>query len=265
MDIVEQILIGLATTFVGIVIGTIWQAARRGGVYWGSRRFWKPLLCGKLTIVADKFGPDNAPQLEGWEVSGLVGGGGMQAALAVVELLEDIGLQRPGRRASIVYGDDDDEIGKFLETNLFCIGGPDANKVTENILRHAGYPIPENRGLVPGLQPGRVYEKNSGADANDGKNIMIVDYGRLIRIRNPYNEDRCVFILWGNSGYGTWGAAKLLRSRKLRSWRSVKRGLDVEINFQTEIISRVAQEPSIIDKREISSRVPDLAVEDSSP
>ena len=259
MDIVWQILIGLATTFIGFVIGAAWQAAKRSRAYWQSHRFWKPLLSGNVVIVADKFDPDIAPELRGWEASGLVGGGGMQAALEVVELLEDFRLLRVGRKASIVYHNEDDKIGDALRSNLFCIGGPDANSVTAKILNHIGYRIPENRGFSPGLRPGRIYDRNSGADAGDGKGEAL-DYGRLIRVRNPYEKDRCVFILWGNSGYGTWAAAKLLRSQQLRDSASVKRGLDVDLQFQTDVVARVPQEPAVTQVTELSPKVPDLAV-----
>lgn len=258
MDIAEQIIIGLAITFIGVVIGAAWQAARRSRVYWGSRRFWKPLLWGKIAIIADKFDPDNAPELEGWEASGLVGGGGMQAALMVVQLLNDLGLQRVGRKASIIYHNEDDKISEALDYNLFCIGGPDANNVTAKVLNHIGYPIPENNGLAPGLQPGRVYDRN-GVDAGDGSREAL-DFGRLIKIQNPNNKDRCVFILWGGSGYGTWAAAKLLHSGQLRSLPRVRQGLDVEIQFRTEISSRVPHGPEITHDKELPSPVPGLAV-----
>jgi hypothetical protein len=169
MDIVWQIPIGLAITFIGVVIGAVWKTARRSGVYWRNPRFWKPLLSGRVVIVADKFDSENAPQLRGWEASGLVGGGGMQAALEIVKLLEDLGLQRVGHKASIVYHNEDDEIGKALKCNLFCIGSPDANTVTAKILDDIGYRIPNNRGFSPSLRPGRIYDRNSGVDACEGK------------------------------------------------------------------------------------------------
>jgi hypothetical protein len=261
MDIVWQILIGLATTFIGFVIGAVWQAVRRSRAYWQSRRFWKPLISGDVVIVADKFDQNTAPSLRGWEASGLVGGGGMQAALEVVELLEDFRLLRIGRKASIVYHNEDDKIGNILKSNLFCIGGPDANSVTTTILNDIGYRIPENRGFSPSLRPGRVYDRNSGADEGEGEGKgEAVDYGRLIRVRNPYGEGRCVFILWGNSGYGTWAAAKLLRSQQLRDSASVKRGLDVDFQFQTKVYGRVPQEPAVTRVTELSPKIPDLGV-----
>jgi hypothetical protein len=257
MGIVEQVLIGLATTLIGVVIGAAWQIARRSGAYWRSRRFWKPLLSGRIVIVVDKFDPANAPDLSGWEASGLVGGGGMRAALEVVELLEDIGLQNARRKASIIFHNEDDEIGDSLASNLFCIGGPDANNVNARVLKRINLAIPENRGLSRFLQPGRIYDQNSSVDVG-AENGITLDYGRLIRVRNPYNKDRCVFILWGNSGYGTWAAAKFLRSRQLRAHPGVRRGLDLEFQFQTEVFSGVPQEPNITSMRELPPQAPEL-------
>ncbi len=263
MDIVWQILIGLAITFIGVVIGAVWKTAKRSGAYWRNPRFWKPLFSGKVVIVADKFDSDNAPKLRGWEASGLVGGGGMQAALEVVKLLEDLGLQRVGRKVSIVYHNEDGKVGHALKSNLFCIGSRDANTVTAKILDHIGYRIPKNRGFSPSLRPGRIYDRNSGVDAGDG-NGEAVDYGRLIKVRNPNGKDRCVFILWGNSGYGTWAAADLLRlpqlREELRDRPNVRRGQDVEFQFLTYVDDRVPQEPVVTLVTELSPKVPDLAV-----
>jgi hypothetical protein len=173
-------------------------------------------------------------------------------------VLEDLRLLRVGRKASVVYHNDG-KVDDALESNLFCIGGPDANSVTAGILNDIGYRIPENRGFSPGLQPGRIYDPNSGADAGEGQGEA-VDYGRLIRVRNPYKKDRCVFILWGNSGYGTWAAAKLLHSQQLRDSVSVKRGLDVDIQFKTRVTGRVAHEPTVTQVTELSPNILDPAV-----
>ncbi|MDX6333983.1 MAG: hypothetical protein QOG05_1323 [Streptosporangiaceae bacterium] len=263
MDIVWQVLIGLTVTFIGFVIGAAWKSAKLSFAYWRNPRFWKPLSSGKVVIVADKFDKHNAPKLRGWEASGLVGGGGMLAALEVVKLLDDLGLQRVGRKFSIVYHNEDDTIGHDLKSNLFCIGSPDANTVTAKILNDIGYRIPENRGFSASLRPGRIYDRNTGVNAGEGEGEA-VDYGRLIKVRNPNVKNRCVFILWGNSGYGTWGAANLLRLPQLREELkdrpSVRRGQDVEFQFQINIDGRVAQDPVVTRVTELSPKTPDLTV-----
>ena len=62
-----------------------------------------------------------------WEASGLVGVGGMQAAIETVKLFDDLGLRRIGRNIDIVYHDQAD--GKLYGSNIVCIGGPDANSL----------------------------------------------------------------------------------------------------------------------------------------
>jgi hypothetical protein len=178
----------------------------------------------------------------------------MRASAEMVEVLEDLGLQRPGRKAEIVYHDQVE--GGIYEHNLICIGGPDANDVTKMILGRIGHSLSPG---VPGshiisirdLQTGVYYSPRRGT-GKQGRRAVTLDHGVLIKVQNPWKRERCIFILAGSYGYGTWAAAKLLRSPEFLVTPAVKRGLDVECLFKCEIPMEVPQEPEIIVTRVIS-------------
>jgi hypothetical protein len=41
---------------------------------------------------------------------------------------------------------------------------------------------------------------------------VTVDYGKLVRVKNPYAPDRTLVTISGIYGYGTWGGVQLLRN-----------------------------------------------------
>src|SRR5690242_4400957 len=122
MDVVGQVLIGLLTTFIGFLLGLAWQMSRRQITFWRARRFWRPFFSDDMKIVMSRF-----REFDGFEASGLVGVGGMQAAAELVSVLDDVGFRRMGRAINIVYHDQ--LPGDLSGVNVVCIGGPDGNQV----------------------------------------------------------------------------------------------------------------------------------------
>lgn len=256
-QVFEQIIIGIIAIFAAFVISLTWDAGRRGRVYWRARRFWRPFLTGDVKIIVDKF-----DKFRDWEPSGLVGVGGMQATLEVRALLNDLGfndlgLRRTRRRVEIVYHDQIQ--GNLGDYSLVCIGGPDANRITERIVNRLNSAIslgiPEDNDItIRDLQDDRKPYLPEGYRA-DGKNVVTLDHGVVIRAKNPYNRERCVIIVAGTYGYGTWAAAKLLRSPQFLASKPVKRGCDVECLSKAEIIKEVPQEPEILIVRPIPEEI----------
>jgi hypothetical protein len=251
MGIAEQILINLLAAFAGFLIASAWKGSRRRLVYWQSWRFWRPFFSGDVKIVVDRFN-----QFNSWEASGLVGVGGMQATAEIVSLLDDLGIRASGRQVSIVYHDRVD--GNVHGSNLICIGGPDANSMTKLILQRLDLSIrlgiPEQHNIViTDLETGRPYFPKIES-AGRGDDRVTLDHGVIIKSQNPFNRKRCVLIVAGSYGFGTWAAAKLIHSRQFLTSAPVKRGLDIECLFKAEVIDEIPQEPEMILTRKISVR-----------
>jgi len=112
VGITVQVLLGLIVIFLGFLIARLWAVSSRGLRYWvPAWKFWWPFLSEDLKIVMSKFNEFND-----WEASGLVGVGGMQAAIETVKLFDDLGLRRIGRKMDIIYHDQAD--GNLYESNI---------------------------------------------------------------------------------------------------------------------------------------------------
>lgn len=251
MDVVVQILIGLIIIYLGFLVGRAWRYSRTLRPYWRAWRFWRPFLSGDMKIVMDKFNEFNE-----WEASGLVGVGGMEAAIGTVKLFDDWGLRNLGHSIDLVYHDQAD--GHLYESNLVCIGGPDANNVTDLILdkvdRTIILGVPEKHYFTfIDIETDEKYGPSPDLDCQESTHVTF-DHGVVIKAQSPFARRKYVLILAGNYGYGTWAAVKLLRSPQFLHHPYVKLGLNIECLFRTEVIKGIPQEPEIIVVREIFTR-----------
>jgi hypothetical protein len=250
VTIAVQILINLISTFVGFIIGSGWQISRRRLSYWRARRFWRPFLTSDLKIIVGKFN-----EFDGFEASGFVGVGDMQAVAEVVALFDDLGFRRSGHTASIIYHDQ--LVGDLYGSNLICIGGPDANKVTSrisekmNLSIKTGDPRRHEVSLYDS-ETKKYYSPEAELDG-EGRGVVKLDYGLLVKASNPFNSSNSVVIFSGCFGYGTWSGVKLARMREFLQSPIVSRGASVECLYRAEVVQEIPQKPQAITIRQIST------------
>ena len=207
MGLLINIAIGLLTTLIGYSLGRIWQRLADEVPLRRARRLWGPLLTGGLQIVVSRFWP------AGWlGPTGVVGGGD---AVAFRELGSYFG--KIGTQFDAVYVDEAD---LDRRKNLILLGGPDTNSVTRDALASLS---PRVRIVDPG--PGKVMEihdlapGSAAGEAGTGRRPRVkkyrsqpeaVDYGIIIRARNPFSPGNALVVIAGAYGYGTWGGAMLV-------------------------------------------------------
>jgi len=250
MTVVWQVLIGLLTTFIGILLGLSWKISRQRIIYWRARRFWRPFLSGDLKIVVDRF-----RQFDAFEASGFVGVGGMQAVAEVISFLDDVGFRRLGRSIDIVYHDQLE--GDSYGANLICIGGPDANKVTDYMLKRIEHTIalgdPEQHVIsMRDTRTGESYSPQGTRD-DEGHEIITLDYGVIVKCPNPVDRRYSMLVVAGSFGFGTWAGVKLARSPEFLRAELVSRGMALECLYKTEIIREAPQRPDIVLMRQVPS------------
>lgn len=200
-DQLLNIAIGLLTTLVGYVIGRVWQKAIDEVPRRRARIFWGPVLGGELQIVVSRTSVEAFP-----DPAGLVGGGDALALREISSYLVSVGV----KNAEVVYVDE-----PLLDRtkNLILLGGPDANKLTEEAFENI-YPKPGVEVVDPGENlPMEVHDLQSGGPPYVAKPNL--DYGVIIRSRNPFNEDNSIVIIAGAYGNGSWGGARLATDVKL--------------------------------------------------
>ncbi len=251
MDILGQILIGLLTAFIGFLLALSWQASRRGLTYWRARALWRPFMSGDLMIVIGRFA-----ELNQFEASGLVGVGDMQAAAELAAFFGNLRFRSFDRSTDIVYGDQ--LAGDLYGANLVCIGGPGANTVTERMLKRIDCTIKFGNSRlheisIQDTKAGKIYSPAAGgASDSQGDETVTLDFGVLVKTRNPFDPAHNVLIIAGSFGYGTWAGAKLARSAQFLRDPLVSEGLPIECLYKTEVIGGMPQQPQVISLREIT-------------
>jgi hypothetical protein len=215
MGLLANVLIGLLTTLIGYALGRLWQRLADQVPRREARKLWGPVFAGNFQVVVSRFWPS------GWsDPAGVVGGGD---ALALREL--GVYFSKIGSEFDVVYVD---EPSLDREGNLILLGGPDTNSVTKEALARMamagpGSAKPSVRIVDPG--PGSPMEVHDLApDTPQGEAIKgrrsrmrkyraepdIIDYGVLIRARNPFSSSpKALIIIAGAYGYGTWGGASM--------------------------------------------------------
>jgi hypothetical protein len=256
MGILEQILIALVAAFIGLLAGRFWEKSLLYYTYWRARRFWRPFVSGDVQVVVGRF-----KRFAGWEPSGLVGVGDMQATAELVAFFDDVGYRRLGRSPKIAYHDQ--LAGPLADVSLVCIGGPDANKLTKYMLEtiHPTIEPGDPEGHVVSFRDtktNRLYspipEQRRGlwSTLRASPEAVTVDYGLLVKASNPFNANRGVIIIAGSFGYGTWAGIKLARSERFLRDKRVRKGRAIECLYSTTIINEIPQQPEIEVLREIS-------------
>jgi len=113
-----------------------------------------------------------------------------------------------------------DERNLEREDNLILLGGLDTNQVTKDAmdLIKPGVTIYDPGPGIAMEAHDLAYEQrrnNHGAHGEPSrrkyKATAEVDYGMIIRARNPFNPSKAIIIIAGAYGYGSWGALTLIQ------------------------------------------------------
>ena len=101
--------------------------------------------------------------------------------------------------------------GSDLETDLILIGGPKTNALTARVLDLVG----EDLGVRQDESRIMVGDKHLEGEVDD--HGTGVDYGLVMRIRNPFSSGRRLIVLSGSHTFGTVAAARFMASAPLPS------------------------------------------------
>jgi hypothetical protein len=145
------------------------------------------------------------------EPTGLVGGGDALALRELSSYFSKMGL----KQFNVVYVD---EAGLNRKDNLILLGGPDTNEVTKDALElidprvrivdpGPGCPV-EVHDLAPSWSTDEI-GTNKVSSTRKYRPKPEIDYGIIIRARNPFNPGKTLIIFAGAYGYGTWGGVHL--------------------------------------------------------
>jgi hypothetical protein len=229
-----------------------WLAARIR-VLRGDRQHARPSTAGRprargpwrelfdepdLTIVIDVFGIADQP-------AGFIGAGDAFGLIELLRHLNQIGARQP---KIVKIADGDQGTDDFRRSTLILIGGPARNPVTREALsrlpltHHFARPVT----TIHDTKTGRTYSYSPTLLGPAGG----IDYGLLIKAKNPFNPRTSALIIAGSSGYGTWAGTRLITEPSALD-ETAASGDSFECAFATDVLDRHPQTTEILVTRKL--------------
>lgn len=194
MGIFDSISINLISTLIGFLFGRVYYRLKKTYKVKSTKYFWKPFADGDQIFII----LGHIEEFIGWERSGLVGFGDAIALAELKSYFDSMDI----KNVVINY---DNKIDKdALKSNLILIGGPTTNNITKMVLSniHSTLNFEKSSLAIFDTKENEEY-KPSVSPSGDGG----VDYGLIIRARNPFEKSKKAVVIAGSWGYGTWAGA----------------------------------------------------------
>lgn len=213
----------------GLLMFVFGFVSRQGYAWLRSRRvggFWRPMANAQFTLV---FGRFPRPDFLKYEPSGLVGLGDGHAEDELRDLFQRARL--PPFKVAFV----DSISNEASKGNLILLGGTDNNRLTAEMIQEVGARFHwDNEPLKPPV----LVDTVSGP-ASPWKHFPVmqdddngIDFGVVVRARNPRNSRCWIVIIAGCLGYGTWAGAQLTEQPDL-----VRAHDEFEFIYRTEVVN----------------------------
>jgi hypothetical protein len=173
-------------------------------------------------------------KVEEFEPTGLAGLGDAKAMNELTVLFAKLGID-----IQMSYADSPPS-GETRD-NLILLGGDETNDLVVVAGRTGTVSNIEFQHVGPITLHDGFTDTSYMAQWDRGK--IAVDYGRIIRRRNPYNPDRMLLMISGIYGFGTWGGVRLLGSKAFLRSCAALGVFDMECIFEVRVIQR---QPEIV-------------------
>lgn len=212
--------------------------------YWRAKRFWRPIVSSRPTVVIGKH-------VAKWEPSALMGIGDAKALDELRMHFRTLHLPAdfPARFVDEVPS------GATLDENYLCIGGPDTSPGGEGLIAdlwrrsQASYEWGRSAEGVARISDGR---SGRWFEAQGLPGDLTEDYALIVRMRNPYcqpDAKRWVLLFAGCSGFGTWGALRFSTTSEFVKNHLVASDDAFECLISVEVVNRAPGKLSALDVR----------------
>jgi hypothetical protein len=195
----------------GLLMFVFGFLARQAYAWLQSRRiggFWRPMAAAEFTLVLGRF---VHPDFLKYEPSGFMGLGDLRAQ----EDLRDLFRRARLRPFKVAYADSvTDDVCKG---NLILLGGVDLNRITADLMLELGAHVEwiNESPTTPPVLLDTISDPPWRHSPVMQDTETMIDFGALIRCRNPRNPRNWVVVIAGCLGYGTWAGAQLTEHRDL--------------------------------------------------
>lgn len=226
--------VGVAASGISFVLGVMLRTfvdayrTRRSRVFWG-----RGISGGKIVILLGSFSDEliaRSVNRSDFEPTGLVGLGDARAAHELAAYFARLGV-----RAEIAYATS--PLAGHGRSNIVLLGAEEVNPLIKGAFSGIASTFRFNTSLPMTLQDGlrnELYEPTLSGDQ------VTIDYGTLIRARNPYAPDRTLVMIGGVYGFGTWGGVRLLSDKRFLKQCALLSGRSANgKSFELECVYRV--------------------------
>jgi hypothetical protein len=198
--------VGIAASGISFALGIMLRTftdnyrARRSRAFWG-----RGIGSGKTIILLGSLTDELIARTPEFEPTGVVGLGDARAAheLAVY-------FNRLGVTANIAYANS--PLAGQGRSNIILLGAEEANPLIRGAFDGVASTFRYETSLPMKLHDG-LRKKTYAAELTSGGQVA-VDYGTLIRTRNPYAPEHTLVMIGGIYGFGTWGGVRLLNDKR---------------------------------------------------
>jgi hypothetical protein len=236
MDILGRLTdlgVNLLAGLIGFVIGRGWERLKAEIRSRRARRLWKPFVTGDSRIVLGRV--SGLP-----EKTGFLAVGDAMALAALQAYFESLNLPH------INFEYDDYLHGDNLKSDLILIGGPAVNAITKEALSRISsksrFGTPMHTEAVYDSATDREYVPSRRTDSNE----ISVDYGMIIKTKNPFDPSKQVLVIAGSWGYGTWAGARFAISKEFSEDPVVLDGKSFECLIETDVVRRTPQDTRVV-------------------
>lgn len=235
-SLIINIVAAVSFFVLGIISKTIFNFIRNKNP---ARNFWG-LCVNSANIIVPSL-PTNHN-----EFSLHTGHSDLKASAEIASLLSFFGIKSEKlRMLEVRYALD------RLEDNIVLIGGPETNEITREIMQNFRIPFSFSNHILIDTYHNIKYKPKLDEEKN-----VLEDYAFILKMKNPYNNQKTIIIISGCFGYGTYAGAvavtdyKILRtiSKKIKKSKVKSIGIIVK----SHIINKIPQRPFIVEIFEIS-------------
>ena len=238
MSAAYDLTINLISAAIGAIAGVAWAYGARRLKYRHHRAFWRFLeeptifvvgtlepsvLLGTLAdalketvidqhvrqLVVDKVVGHVSTQ----EISGLIGRGDSDAIIKLVAKFASLGLPS---EPNVLHPT---QVHEQRNKNIVLIGGEDSNSLTSVLVSQLGCHLEalinkDGHNVIRDSRLDVDYAATRQSEPGANGEIVCMDYGLLVRTRNPYDLEREVVWIAGAHGLGTLAAAEVCVNSK---------------------------------------------------
>jgi len=231
-EIVINVIGSLTFLFLGIIITWLVQRYRTRKV----RAIWSPFINNDAWVILGSFLPGK--QSGKWKHSHRV-------SLSDVDTIIEIEKLFWKAKKKIIISPSAQLPRDLLYTKLIVLGGPISNEVTQRVFSMVDVQcqFDVEGQLIRISQSGEEYIPVLSADNRQ----VLIDYGILIKLSNPFNPESKMMILAGCHGFGTYSAILAANSPRLANEILNRAGREsFAVILKSQIVANKAQFPEIV-------------------